>query len=359
MKHFLSAAACALVAFAIYFPWVIPGEIMTRSDNFWYVPTAWSLLDDGNIELSEFRADLDALVPENPFLGEYLNPETDYRIYQLSNDGLVNHYTIGNAIAAVPLLPIASYPYRSVENRVWKNLLVTPLLAKLFAALSVGVFFLVARNLADSTRIALLATAIFAFASPHFSAHAGGYWSHNTGAFFLLVGLWILSAEHGKLAWLSALPLTLSLVVRPDMIIAVGLITLFMLLQYREQFLRFAILGALGGVAYLAHCQLVYGEWIQPYQGPVNEVSLSLAQLWQGILGLSFSPSRGLFVFVPVFIFSLIGFGVTWAQPSDRRGLLLLVGGIALLHLLFNGLWPVWWAGWSYGPRLFAGVAGL
>ena len=121
MKPYLLAAVCVVVSFLAYLPWTIPGEVMTRSDNFWYVPTAWSIASQGNIELSEYRADLEALIPENPFLNEYLDPDVDYRIYQLSNDGLVNHYTVGNALAALPLLPLAEIPYRNVENSVWKN----------------------------------------------------------------------------------------------------------------------------------------------------------------------------------------------------------------------------------------------
>lgn len=359
MRSLFIAVAFTLLAFAVYFPWSIPGEIMTRSDNFWYVPTAWSIMGDGNIELSEYEQELKALTSENPFLGEYLNPDSDYRIYTLANDGLVNHYTIGNALAAIPLLPFAEIRYRNVENRIWKNLLVTPLIAKIYAAFTVGLFFLLARSLTQSLFAAVIATIVFAVSTPHFGCHAGGYWSHNTGAFFLLLGLVLLTAGGGRVAWLSAIPLTFSLVVRPDMIIAVGLVTIYIFGKHREQFWRFATAGALLGGLYIIHCQWIYGTWTQPYQGPVEDVGASVAQFCNGLAGLTVSPNRGLLVFCPILLFAFIGMGITWVQTDDRRSTLLLIGSIAILHLLFNALWPVWWAGWSYGPRLFAGVMGL
>jgi hypothetical protein len=229
----------------------------------------------------------------------------------------------------------------------------------MYAALSVLVFFLIARELSTSMKVALAATAIFAFASPHFGSHAGGYWSHNTGGFFLLLGVWLLAVAYGRFSWLSAVPLTMALVVRPDMIIAVAFTTGYIFLKHRAQFWRFAVVGAVLGSLYIGHCQWIYGEWIQPYQGPVDEVKFSGSQILASLAGLTVSPSRGLFIFTPVLIFALIGFGVAWFRHEDGNSIVLLIGGVALLHLLFNALWPVWWAGWSFGSRFFAGVAGL
>ena len=105
-----------------------------------------------------------------------------------------------------------------------------------------------------------------------------------------------------------------------------------------------AIVGAVLGGLYVVHCQWIYGTWTQPYQGPVDEVGFSAKQWLHGLAGLTFSANRGLFIFAPVLLFSLVGLGVAWARPGDHSPILILTGLVAVLHLLFNALWPVWWA---------------
>jgi hypothetical protein len=326
LKLLLGPVVAGLLALILYLPWYIPGEIMTRSDNFWYVPTAMSLLEEGNIELSEFGPDLEALYPENPFLQEYLDPEGDYRIYQLESGGLVNHYTIGNAVAAIPLLPILNWSYRHVSNRIWRAMLITPLLAKIYAAASVALFFLVASQLA------------------------------RKGAFFLLAGLALLLVQNGRWAWIAAFPLAFSTVVRPDMIVVAVAFTFYLYLHHRKQFIPFVLSGGAIAALYVAHCMVTYGTLVQPYQGPVDEIARSFSAVLMGLAGLVGSPNRGLLVFTPVFIFSLLACVMIWRGKRNRL-MLRYLSIIVLVHLAFNALWPVWWAGWSYGPRLFAGIA--
>ena len=358
LKILLGPVLAGLFALVLYLPWDIPGEIMTRSDNFWYVPTAMSLLAEGDIELSEFRPDLEALYPENPFLQEYLDPESDYRVYQLESGGLVNHYTIGNAIAAVPLLPLLNWRYRHVSNRVWRSMLITPLLAKVYAAASVALFFLVARLLARKTWQVIVLTVLFALVTPHVSNHVGGYWSHNPGAFFLLTALALLLVDNGRWAWTAAFPLAFSTVLRPDMIVVTVGLTVYLFLHHRKQFVPFAIGGGAIAALYVGHCLVTYGTLVQPYQGPVDEIATSFPSVLKGLAGLVASPNRGLLVFTPVFIFSLLACAMIWRGKRTRL-MLRYLSIIVLAHLAFNALWPVWWAGWSYGPRLFAGIAPL
>jgi hypothetical protein len=79
--------------------------------------------------------------------------------------------------------------------------------------------------------------------------------------------------------------------------------------------------------------------------------------LVQGLSGLLVSPSRGLFVYSPVLLFSLVGAALAW-----RRGEALLfryVSVAVVLEVLFYSKWRTWWGGWSYGPRLLADLTPL
>jgi hypothetical protein len=76
---------------------------------------------------------------------------------------------------------------------------------------------------------------------------------------------------------------------------------------------------------------------------------------WEGVAMNFFSPSRGLFIFTPVFAFSFAGI----VLACSRRwcaGLSPYLAATVLLHtLLVMTIWP----GHCYGPRYLADIAGL
>ena len=79
---------------------------------------------------------------------------------------------------------------------------------------------------------------------------------------------------------------------------------------------------------------------------------------WAGLTGILFSPGRGLFVYTPVFLFSLAG---DFAWLRDRRLRHSPVYTAAILFAVFEVLvvswWREWWGGHCYGPRLLTDVA--
>ena len=77
----------------------------------------------------------------------------------------------------------------------------------------------------------------------------------------------------------------------------------------------------------------------------------ALTPLAEGLAGLLVSPSRGLFVYSPVLLFSLAG-----AAAVGRDGppaLRALAAGAALVFVL-TSKWIMWWGGHTWGPRLLA-----
>ena len=67
---------------------------------------------------------------------------------------------------------------------------------------------------------------------------------------------------------------------------------------------------------------------------------------------LLFSPSRGLFFLMPVYIFSLIGLGRMWRSKRFRPEML-VISAIALWYVLLISGYFGWHGGWTYGPRYF------
>ncbi|MCH7951727.1 hypothetical protein IH980_03255 [Patescibacteria group bacterium] len=70
------------------------------------------------------------------------------------------------------------------------------------------------------------------------------------------------------------------------------------------------------------------------------------------LAGLLISPSRGLFIYSPVFLFSFFGaFLLVKSSFSRRTYFLKLLGLVGVLYLLFLSGFASWTGSWSYGPR--------
>jgi len=70
--------------------------------------------------------------------------------------------------------------------------------------------------------------------------------------------------------------------------------------------------------------------------------------LWQGVAGQLFSPSRGLFLYCPIFLLSLVGF---WPFFRRYRPEAIVALSVIVIHLLLYGKWFMWHGGYAWGPR--------
>lgn len=70
-----------------------------------------------------------------------------------------------------------------------------------------------------------------------------------------------------------------------------------------------------------------------------------------GYFGTLVSPNRGLFVFAPIFLFSLIGIWRAFRRPGPQR-IYLIAAFIVVLEWLAASRNSMWWGGHCYGPRL-------
>jgi len=68
------------------------------------------------------------------------------------------------------------------------------------------------------------------------------------------------------------------------------------------------------------------------------------------VLKLLFGPRRGLFFAAPIAAVAPYGLWLLYKSPEYKRPAI-AAAGIFVYYLLFNASFPVWTAGWSYGPR--------
>ncbi len=229
--------------------------------------------------------------------------------------------------------------------------------ASLVASLSVLFLYFALTHVCRSRREALFFALAYAFGTCVWSIASRGAWQHGPSVLFLSAALWAL-LRGGVSVPLAGLALALAVVNRPtNALIAVPL-ALYVLRYERRRALAFAGLAILPAFFHLWYAKTYWGS------------ALSLAQevpqgnfgghFWSGLAGVLVSPSRGLLVFSPIFLFAIPAALLTLRPlPPGRERLprYLLVGVAATVALYAR--WSMWWGGHSFGYRLVTELAPL
>jgi len=164
--------------------------------------------------------------------------------------------------------------------------------------------------------------------------------------------------EQAKWAAFSGFTIGWAVLCRPtDLLIAVPL-AVYVFHAHRDQAFRFTVF-ALPPISFMA----LYYFW---YFGSGFRIGYDFGVLsgrrwatpfFEGLSGILFSPSRGLFVYSPVFLFSLMGLFLAWRYAGHL--LLKYVSVSVILVTAVYSRWTTWWGGWAFGPRLLADITPL
>jgi hypothetical protein len=234
-------------------------------------------------------------------------------------------------------------------------------IAKLMAALSVALLYLLLAEIAGDLRVAVGLALVFAFATPHFPIHAGGLWTHNVAMPLTITAMLLIVARDGRHAWAASIPLGLAFVTRPTTAPVIGLLTAYVARQRPRALPVHAAIGLAIFVVFVAWSVYMYGTALPPYYKgyhvgwkPRMQINGPTAD---SLLGNLVSPNRGLFVFAPILGFSLWGMALAFRSTDERAALLRTLTFVVLVHwLMISSIVLWWWAGWSFGPRNFMDV---
>jgi hypothetical protein len=307
-----------------------------------YLPI--SMLREFNFDLDEFTFLYDETgVGDLPFFLRYRDSH------------YLSVYPPGPALLALPLYAfpvIAGMPATSA----WVVRL-EKLSATLITALSVLFLFWTLRELTDE-RWALIIASVYAFGTSSLSVSSQALWQHGPSQFCLAVSLYMLVKGMRETSYISyvGLPLAASILMRATNALLVLPLGLYILHEHRSILWKCG-LSALPPLAFL----LLYNYGLFGsigggyFPGTLDARSL----FWQspfleGLSSLLLSPGRGLFIYSPIFLLSLVGIAVAWTSGP----LLFKYMSIGpLLVVLLYSKWTTWWGGWTYGPRLLADLA--
>jgi hypothetical protein len=281
--------------------------------------------------------------------------------FRVMDGHLYSGYPIALPLLLTPLYAPAALLVRAggwdVARTVVFAGILEKLAASLVAALSVVLFYYLARRLADRRR-AILVTLAYAFATETWTISSQALWQHGgselavIAALLFLMRSWERPQSRGALV-LTGLLAALAVAIRPTNILFLGAVLCWLLASRcaAGRLALFLAAPAVTGAALLAYNLHVFGQVTGGYAMDFD------GAFWPGLAGLLASPGRGLLVYTPIALFSILG-AVVWLRrgrlSSPPAYLVSILFSISMILLVSK--WRVWWGGHCYGPRLLTDV---
>jgi hypothetical protein len=263
----------------------------------------------------------------------------------------------------VPLGIFLDLPHMPVERVVLLARVIEKLSASLIAALSVAAFMVLAEKLTNR-RTAVVLTVVYAFGSQTWSTSSQALWQHGSSELAIVLGLlcFLWALEQPDRYWpavLTGVCAGCSVAFRPTNAVFLLVLAGYVLLSGWSPARKGVF--ALGALP-LPTAYLICNLWMYGHLFSFGEAESGFARgaLHRGLPGLLISPSRGLLVFSPVFLFAAIGVylwfrdGRTWYPKIYGTCLL-----VTAVHLVVISRWRGWSGGYNYGPRLLTDIVPL
>jgi len=390
MKAFGRWRVPLILFFGVYFFSGL-SHIATSFDSRWTVFIAMSIWNHRDTNLDEYPA---AIEQNNFYALECVDSQGRVRTGPPENcEGhWYDSYPIGGAVLATPLIVAAvdvikllhpllrhlhaaqpvgdstGAPQHSTEviagflngdYQIAHSLIEMEVASFLLAVTAVMMYF-IARRFLPVKRAVLLAL-LFALATSAYSVAGRAVWQHTPSMLLLTIIIYMLLRAGGghdprpSLAGWVGLPVALAYTVRPTDALFVAVFTLYVAVRHRRYLVYYLLAAAPVAVAFIAYDYSVYHTLFSPYYRsdligfyPQNWPKMAMA-----LAGNLISPSRGLLVFTPVFLFAIVSMlRMKWKVPlAPWLAVLALAHWIVVSSYISN-----WWAGHSYGPRFFTDI---
>jgi hypothetical protein len=351
------AAAACFVAFPAVLLYLSNDRVETIGDTSTVVPTAISLLTEGNTDLDEFLRQghwwlTSPILEGHTGLTCFLRASGSH-VYPAHPSGMVP--------LALPTVALAKLAGARLSDPL-VHLRLEKLTAAGIAALSMGVFFLLALQLVPPVP-ALTTSAMLAVASGLFSTVSQNLWQHDGIILGSLILLLLEFRGPGRLAvvfqglicgTLPAFRLT-----------SVTFLLPFGLWVMWRSPRRAAVMIGISALAFLpwaAYHQFIYASLYGPSSAHMASAKWTSAAL-KNLTGVLVSPGRGMVTYQP---WILLGFltvlpgvrsaaarGQTTAGP---RGWAVVCLVAIALEIAVVSAWHCWWGGWCWGSRLVLGT---
>lgn len=326
----------------------------TSFDSMWSLPVAMSLVREGNADLDEYLK----TVRQQKYFG-----------IQQMNGHAYSSYPIGPSLIAAPFMyALDQFLYRNglldlnqaLREHHARRARLEVSIASILVALTAILLYLISELYFRDIKTRLLLVGVFAFCTSAWSTASRALWQHGPSMLLLTLALYffLLAERKPQFApWgvrFASLPLAFSFFVRPTNAVAILMFTLFVLLRHRKHFWSYCLWSLCVVIPLIWYNFDVYQSILPFYYLSSHQLHLN-RDLFVGLLGQLVSPSRGLFVYSPIFLFAVYGV-VRKIRVGQMALLEYCLLGIIMLHWGVSSAHPNWWGGHSYGPRYFTDI---
>jgi len=231
-------------------------------------------------------------------------------------------------------------------------------IASLIGTVAGVIFYWVILSEFQSQAIALASAAIFSLCTSMWSTATRALWQHGPLVLMLVIAMVLFerARRRPELVQYVGLPLAMSYLMRPTAIVAIIVLSAYVAINYRAHFVRYVCWAMLVPIAWMTYNFTIYQQLLPPYYS-MNAFSTQ-TRFVAGLLGNLISPSRGLFVFSPVLLFSLSGF-IFALRDRTHRALHIAYGAIIAGNMIIIASASMWWGGHTFGPRFMTDVLPL
>lgn len=232
--------------------------------------------------------------------------------------------------------------------------------ASLIASLACVFIFLIVKKLFNN-KVAWISTITFGLATNTWSTSSQALWQHGMVELLLAIMIYLVilieQRDSVKNTMLLGLLSGLFMFNRPPDSVFLFPIIVYVLFLKKKSWIYYCISVLMAAAPFAYYNLYTLGGLFGGYNNNMNLLAIGTNTVLN-IVGLLFSPNRGLFIFSPILILALLGMcRVPTIENKNIRTFLYLFFVSLLLNILVYASFDThWWGGYCYGPRFLVGM---
>jgi len=309
----------------------------------------FSVLLDGSVRLDRF----------GPYLDEHVAYESS--VIQKSGGHWYSWYPIAGPVIATPLyLPIVSVPLvrqLSAGSLVAFARMFEKVIAVALAAGSALALLFLLQRIAPGMAWPL--TALFAIGTGNWSTSSQALWPHTFGVPAILGCFYAVerfSSQHTQSSawqWTAGIFAAFALAIRPTNVALLPALAIVLWIQRARvaDYARIFVPALVAAGLVISYNIAVFGRALGGYQAKAN------TDFFSGLAGILASPGRGLLIYTPVAVFAVCAFFPGAGELRRKHRPLVAAAAVFMVaQIAIISVWPVWWGGYCWGPRLLTEI---